>query len=895
MSRNFSLGTAELETAVSLTGLEGGLNQAKSKATSSITEMGKAISGTLGFAIAGGLGAVGGAVAFVGKETLSLAQDVNKAQRMLSTQLEITAEEAEATATTVKAVWANNFGDSIEEVREDLTAVYQNMQRVGDVSQEELQRATEDAIRLKDAFGLEVDATSNAASAIVGLGATWDEAMDIIAAGNRRGLNTSGDFLETLSEYGPYFQQAGFTAEEMFSIIETGAMAGVQGTDKIGDAVKEFGIRLIDGSKTSREAFAALGVDYDQMTAQLNAGTLTGAQVFDDTLARLKAMDDQVLANQLGVALYGTQWEDITPEVMYNINSQQTAMEDIAGSTDALNVQYEDLGTAVEGVKRRFISSLEPLASTLLDIANSIMPSLNGMIDDFGNDLTWVGQVGKDFVTTFQQGFAGEWVDNADVIMPIHRLAGALGLLMRGDYSGALDSLKNLFAQLGDMAKASLPMIGNAIMDALPLIAETLKQGLPLLGGAVMELLTGLGNLIMQYGPQALPVLVQGLEWLLNQGLSMLGMGNIQIDLSWLTGLFDMAMPHLEMAWGVIEPLVSQVMLIFSNLKDSVMANGQPVLDTLGGLGDMAAKVAPVIGGILVVAIGLLTSGMAGAAAAIGPLVEGILGVLRGLATAVGGLADIFSGAFTAVMGVINGDSKMIEAGLNQMKAGALAIWNGLTDATIAALTGLLDGALALVGGLGEGVINFFGGMYETLTGEKMPAIVTDVLGFFQRLKEDGLGFIGELWSEAERQFNQAKTNLVRGAESIGRGIAGGIQSTIANAVTYVKNTLNQIIDTFNNAISAFNSLGGPQISPIPRLAQGTQWWEGGFAMVGEFGPEIVHIPQGAEVIPAARSSRMMEQRQAPLIENLTNHIYNDLDVEALVWRVATRLQERTA
>lgn len=890
---NFSLGSAQLDTVVSLTGLDAGLNKAKSTAMNSVRDLGNSISSTLGFALVGGLGAIGGAVGYVGGQTLSLAQDVNKAQRMLSTQLEMTAEEAKATAETVKAVWANNFGGSIEEVREDLTAVYQNMQRFGEVSQAELQRVTEDAIRLKDAFGADVAATTNAAGALVTLGATWDEAMDIIAAGNRRGLNTSGDFLETVSEYGPYFEQAGFSAEEMFSILETGLMAGVQGTDKVGDLIKEFGIRLTDGSKATREGFTAIGVDYDNLVEKLNTGQVTGAQVFDDTIAKLKAMDDQVLANQIGVSLFGTQWEDMTSAVIYGINTQNTAMADITGSTDALNVQYSDLGSAIEGMKRRFIASLEPLASSLLDITNMVMPSINAAIGDFGDELAWVGQVGEDFVTTLKMALAGEWVDNAEVIMPIHRLAGALGLLLKGDYSGAIESFKNLFGQLVEMAKGSLPLIQDAVMGVLPLVGDALKAGLPIIGGAVLDLLMGLGSLIMEYGPQALPVLVEGLQWLINQGLSMLGMGNIQVDLSWLTGLFDGAMPHLQMVWGILEPLVSNLMLIFSNLKASAEQNGGPLIDTLGKLGDTAMKLAPILGGILVYGLGVMTSTFAGVAAAIGPIVEGILGILGGLATAVGGIADILSGAFLAVTGVISGDGKLVEAGLNQIKNGALNVWEGLKSGTISAFTGLADGALALIGGMGEGIINYFGTLYENLTGQKMPQIVTDLMTHFRRLKEDGLGYIEELWHEAEGKFNEAKATLVRGAEAIGRGIANGIRDTIISAVTYVKSVLNQVIDIFNNAITAFNGLGGPQMALIPKLAQGTHHWGGGWAQVGEFGPELMYVPEGGQVIPAAKSATILNRRgESPVIGEVVNHIYNDLDEEALLYRLMTRLQE---
>lgn len=54
--------------------------------------------------------------------------------------------------------------------------------------------------------------------------------------------------LDTINEYSVHFEQAGFSAEEMFNMLQNGTEAGTFSVDKLGDAVKEFGIRMKDGT-----------------------------------------------------------------------------------------------------------------------------------------------------------------------------------------------------------------------------------------------------------------------------------------------------------------------------------------------------------------------------------------------------------------------------------------------------------------------------------------------------------------------------------------------------------------------------------------------------------------------------------------------------------------------
>lgn len=79
--------------------------------------------------------------------------------------------------------------------------------------------------------------------------------------------------------------------------------------------------------------------------------------------------------------------------------------------------------------------------------------------------------------------------------------------------------------------------------------------------------------------------------------------------------------------------------------------------------------------------------------------------------------------------------------------------------------------------------------------------------------------------------------------------MAASIKSAFDSILTAIKSPLNAGVDFFNEMIQGFNLIPGVDIPMIPRLAKGTTGFQGGMAMVGENGPELVTIPRGANVI----------------------------------------------
>lgn len=374
----------------------GGMTNAASSAMSSI---GSLIS--TGLAAAGV--AVAGAVVAVGSAAVNLAMDVDAAARTMQVQLGVTAEEAQKLGDVALDVFGNNFAGSMEEAGVAAAEV----QRLLGLPLSEgaaIQAATEDAFRLKDAFGLEVnDSVQTVDTLMKNFGLTSEEAFDFITTGIQKGLNRSGDFLDTINEYSTQFSSGGASADNFFSIMETGLGSGMLGTDKAADSFKEFRLRIADGSDATAAALNSIGLNSESMSQLMASGQLSAAQAFEMVRGKIGEVDDKNLQMQAGVALLGTQFEDLGTASALGLSMTTVNIDNMAGATDALDVQYQTLPAMFEGVWRRFIVALEPAASTLLDMGQMALPFVTGAIDTLKGAVEGVANV----VAAFRSGGVG--------------------------------------------------------------------------------------------------------------------------------------------------------------------------------------------------------------------------------------------------------------------------------------------------------------------------------------------------------------------------------------------------------------------------------------------------------------------------------------------------------
>lgn len=436
-----------LQAVVSLAGtIDPSLGKALDDVTGKLENVNwKAVA--VGGAVGGIAVATGKAVVEAGKYLADLGNEYNTAINQLSAATGATGDELDALGESVKNIYAQGLGDDFADVADGLAAT----QQASDLTGEALERATAAGFNLRDVFDYDVSESARAASALMkNFGIDAEEAYGLIAVGAQNGADKNGDLLDTLNEYSPQFAALGLSADQFIGTLVEGADAGLFSIDKVGDAVKEFNIRAKDGSDTSREAFESLGLNADKMFAAFAAGGDTAEAAFFDTVEALNSMDDPLARNAAGVALFGTQFEDLEAGVLPVLASIETAAYDGAAALQQINdVKYNDLGSAFEAIKRSAEVSLLPMASMIANTLTALAPILRETFEAIAPVITDTLNTCMPFVQQFLVGMG--------------------------------EALQTVLPMVSQLAVGLLPLLGQLVSAFLPPLMSLLNAIMPIL------------------------------------------------------------------------------------------------------------------------------------------------------------------------------------------------------------------------------------------------------------------------------------------------------------------------------------------------------------------------------------------------------------------------------
>lgn len=271
-------------------------------------------------------------------------------------------------------IYKNNFGDSLTDVADKMALVTQN---IDESDPEKIKSITEKAIGLSDAFGSDFEENLRGVNGLMtNMGLTADEAFDYIAKGSQNGLDKTHELTDNLAEYSQIWGQAGFSAQEMFSILQNGLDSGAYTLDKVNDYVGEFGKALADG-RMAENITNFSSETQNLFTAWKNGGATT-ADVFKSAISNLSNMANQQKALTIATETWGSLGEDNAMSVITALNNVNDTYNDVAGTMQEINdIQYEDVGSQVEALGRQFE----------VDILQPIVEQASPKIKEF---ITWV-------------------------------------------------------------------------------------------------------------------------------------------------------------------------------------------------------------------------------------------------------------------------------------------------------------------------------------------------------------------------------------------------------------------------------------------------------------------------------------------------------------------------
>ncbi|MEU3600875.1 phage tail tape measure protein [Streptomyces sp. NPDC006798] len=252
--------------------------------------------------------AAGAAVGALFMTGLTTAMDAKHANAKLTTQLNLSQEEAKRAGDIAGKVYSEGFSDSIDGVNDALGSVASAMGGMGKIGDAELAQLTKSAVVLGDAFEMDVGETATAAGALIKQGLVKDgvEAFDVITkAAQTLPKSMVADIPAVITEYGTHFKRIGLDAQDAFGMMSQYVQAGGRDIDQAADVLHEFARITSEETDRAAEGFKALGLPAKQMLADINRGGEPAKAALQKTIDALRGVKDPAKQAQLGVALFG--------------------------------------------------------------------------------------------------------------------------------------------------------------------------------------------------------------------------------------------------------------------------------------------------------------------------------------------------------------------------------------------------------------------------------------------------------------------------------------------------------------------------------------------------------------------------------------------------------------
>ncbi len=439
------------------------------------------------------------------QETVSVTKDIGEivkenlvntavdALKELAAQAEETVEEIEdatqhfeaSTGTSaqsmkefskeIKDLYGNNYGDSLGTVADDMAKVKQYM---GETDPSKISDITENAIALEDVFGMDFQESIRGVDALMGsMGLTADEAFDYIAKGAQNGLDKSGELVDNLAEYAPLWAQQGFSAQEMFSILQNGLETGAYNLDKVNDFVKEFGISLNDGRMSDN--LTHFSNDTKAIFTAFQSGKATSKQVFDSVVNDLANATNQQEALTLASNMWSALGEDNSLEMIKSLNKVNDTYEGVYGTMNSIkDIQYDSLSNKWDELGRKFqLEIADPISDKFLPVAKD---GIDMLIDHMDLAVPAISSVGAALATLKIASVFGAALTPVGLLTTA-LAAGSAAVISYGDscgeVSGKIQKIVDANSGLVESAKRTTDSVDNTISNYGNSLSEIEAKG----------------------------------------------------------------------------------------------------------------------------------------------------------------------------------------------------------------------------------------------------------------------------------------------------------------------------------------------------------------------------------------------------------------------------------
>lgn len=366
-----NIGYASMQIIPSVRGIAEEVRRQLAPAASEGERAGERTGGGFGESFRGALAAMG-LVAVAEKiadgvsEAFKDAIDQSGLRGKLEAQLGATPADAERYGDIAGKLYAGAITDSVEDGAEDIQAIVSAGLVPPGATNAQLQSIATKVADVSNAFGQDLGPTAVAAGQLVRNGMAKDvtQALDLVTAGLRGTDERGADLLETFGEYSPVFKTMGLSGATALGLLRQGLAGGARNTDNLGDAIKEFSLKVTGGGAAIDAAFKAAGLSSKEMTADVSAGGPRATKALGTVLDALRKMPPTAARAQVIQNLFGGPGEDLGAAIFsLNVKTAAKSLGTLTGAADNTGTALRDnagakLTAFTRGLKQGLVTVL---------------------------------------------------------------------------------------------------------------------------------------------------------------------------------------------------------------------------------------------------------------------------------------------------------------------------------------------------------------------------------------------------------------------------------------------------------------------------------------------------------------------------------------------------------
>lgn len=404
-----------------------------------------------------------------------------------------TGQVAQETAGVIKEAFTAGFGDSMDNIADNLIAVKQNLEGL---SQTDLVSITEQATQLETIFGSDVSESMRGVNALMqNFGIDAQTAMDYLVAGTQNGLDKTGELGDNLSEYSVKFQEAGYSAEEYFQLLTNGMDNGAYSLDKVNDAINEVTTRLNDG--TIGDSIGQYSTKTQELFEAWQNGGATQKEVIESIVGDINNATGQQEQFNLAQTAFGTLAEDNGVEMVASLTSVGNAYDDVSGKASQFAENSLTSQQKFDSAMRTLQDAFSPISDIFINTATAIAENVTPIIEKIGEFISNLSPQ----IQTVIAVIAALAVAIGPVVVVLGTVIGAITSIM-GVVTPVITALGTLGTTFGSLALLINPVtmvIGSLVAGFIVAYntSETFRNVVNAAFNAVKDVVSGVLEFIV--------------------------------------------------------------------------------------------------------------------------------------------------------------------------------------------------------------------------------------------------------------------------------------------------------------------------------------------------------------------------------------------------------------